>query len=159
MRINNKQYMFKSDFENYQDRFFKFKGELSEKDWEYRFHNQIKMEKSLFLKEAYSHFNSGNDKLLKRFVRRIEVSGSVYTDYFEEVSKKQEQDLIVSVTDIAILNQIIINYFLKNSQLQFLNIAFKLYDLIDQQTNIEEETRNMNRYGLRLCIQRITKND
>ena len=42
MRINNKQYMFKSDFENYQDRFFKFKGELSEKDWEYRFHNQIK---------------------------------------------------------------------------------------------------------------------
>ena len=91
MRINNKQYMFKSDFENYQDRFFKFKGELSEKDWEYRFHNQIKMEKSLFLKEAYSHFNSGNDKLLKRFVRRIEVSGSVYTDYFEEVSKNRNK--------------------------------------------------------------------
>ena len=151
--------MFRSDFENYQDRFFKFKGDLSERDWNYRFHNQIKMEKTVFLKEAYSHFNSGKDKLRKRFVRRIEVSGSVYTDYFEEDPKKQEEDLIVSTTDIAILNQIIINYFLKNFQLQFLNIAFKLYDLIDKQTNVEEEAIHMNRCGLRLCIQRITKDD
>ena len=155
MKIDNKKYMFNETFVHFNDRFMLSKFQTSYKKWDLKVNKQLECQNSEFVSIAKNNFVVDDRNVLSRFLRRVEVTGNVQFDYFSTGINKNKRILINSPNELGCLNLILLDYYLKNKKLQFLNLAFKLFDTIEKEESLSNDLANLNRSGFQLSIKRI----